>query len=83
MTTKNIDELTLDEIREQMALYQRLYYKKRRETDPEFVEKKRERDRQLYHEKKKVKAEKGELKNFNYNRQYNSENIMLITPVVQ
>ena len=37
---KNIDELTLDEIREQMALYQRLYYKKR-ETDPEFVEKKR------------------------------------------
>jgi hypothetical protein len=25
---KNIDELTLDEIREQMALYQRLYYKK-------------------------------------------------------
>jgi hypothetical protein len=38
---KNIDELTLDEIREQMALYQRLYYKKRRETDPEFVEKKR------------------------------------------
>ena len=29
MTTKNIDELTLDEIKEQMALYQRLYYKGR------------------------------------------------------
>ena len=78
---KNIDELTLDEIREQMALYQRLYYKKRRETDPEFVEKKRERDRQLCHEKKKVKEENGEVKNYNYNRKYNSENIMLIAPV--
>jgi hypothetical protein len=78
---KNIDELTLDEIREQMALYQRLYYKKRRETDPEFVEKKRERDRQLYHEKKKVKEENGEIKNYNYNRKYHSENIMLIAPV--
>ena len=82
MTTKNIEDLTLDEIREQMALYQRLYYKKRRETDPEFIERKRERDRQLYHEKKKVKEEKGEGKNFNYNRKYNAENIMLIAPAV-
>ena len=55
--------------------------KKRRETDPEFVEKKRERDRQLYHEKKKVKEENGEIKNYNYNRKYHSENIMLIAPV--
>ena len=82
MTTKNIEDLTLDEIREQMALYQRLYYKKRRDTDPEFIEKKRERDRQLYHEKKKVKEEKGHVKKFNYNRKYNAENVMLIAPTV-
>lgn len=77
---KNIEDLTLDEIKEQMALYQRLYYKKRREIDPDFIERKRERDRQLYHEKKKVKEEKGELKNFNYNRKCNADNIMLIAP---
>ena len=74
MTTKNIEDLTLDEIREQMALYQRLYYKKRREIDPEFVVKKRERDRQLYHEKKKVKEEKGKLKTL-----ITTENTMLKT----
>lgn len=39
MTSKNVDELTFDEIKEQMALYQRLYYKKM-ETDPSFVERK-------------------------------------------
>ena len=51
---KSVDNLTLEEIKEQMALYARLYCKKRREIDPEFIERKRERDRQLYHEKKKV-----------------------------
>ena len=44
--------MTIEEIREQLALYNRLYYKKRRE-DKEYVEKKRaSRDRYL--EKKKM-----------------------------
>ena len=30
MSTKNIDDLTIDEIKEQMALFTRLYYKKKR-----------------------------------------------------
>ena len=79
---KSVDDLTLEEIKEQMALYARLYYKKRRETDPEFIERKRERDRQLYHEKKKAKEQSGEIKSFNYNRKYSTENMMLITPNV-
>ena len=49
---------------------------------PEFIERKRERDRQLYHEKKKVKEQNGESKSFNYNRKYSTENMMLITPDV-
>ena len=44
--------------------------------------KKRERDRQLYHEKKKAKEEKGEGSKYNYNRKYNVENIMLIASAV-
>ena len=79
---KSVDNLTLEEIKEQMALYARLYYKKRRETDPEFIERKRERDRQLFHEKKKAKEQSGESKSFNYNRKYSTENMMLITPDV-
>ena len=49
---KHIDELSLDEIKEQMALYQRLYYKKKSQEDPEYLERKRERQRQQYREKK-------------------------------
>ena len=52
MTTKKIDELTLDEIKEQLALYQRLYYKVRKETDPEYVQKRREKDRHRKSQKK-------------------------------
>lgn len=37
---KNPEEMTLDEIKEQLALYSRLYYHKRRE-DPDYMVKKR------------------------------------------
>ena len=46
------DDLTLDEIKAQLALYQVLYVRKRKEIDPEYAEKLRERDR-LRHEKKR------------------------------
>ena len=46
------EDMTMDEIREQLALYNRLYYNKRRE-DKEYLEKKKaSRDR--YVEKKKM-----------------------------
>ena len=46
------EDMTIDEIREQLALYNRLYYNKRRE-DKEYLDKKRaSRDRYL--EKKKM-----------------------------
>ena len=81
MTTKNIDELTIDEIKEQMALYQRLYYKRKMETDPTFVERKRELGRQKYERKKEKLVAEGKLKP--YNKKYNSDNLMYATPIVQ
>ena len=38
MSTKHIDDLTIDEIKEQMALFTRLYYKKKKVEDPEILE---------------------------------------------
>ena len=38
---KNPEELTMDEILEQLAIYNRLYYKKRRE-DEAYMQKKRD-----------------------------------------
>ena len=54
--TKKPEDMPLDEIREQMTLFSRLYYHKRKEEDPEYIEKVRERKRitgkALYHKKK-------------------------------
>ena len=72
---KNIDELTLEEIKEQMALYQRLYYRKKKETDPEFMERNRELGRQKYVRKKERMGYEPKT-----NKKYDSENLMLIKP---
>ena len=50
--SKKLEELTLEEIKAQMSIYQTLYYKKRKQEDPEFAEKIRERDRQRYYKKR-------------------------------
>ena len=50
MTSKSV-ELSLEEIKEQLAFYHRLYYLKRKE-DPVYAEKKRETARR--HRKKKA-----------------------------
>ena len=71
------DDLTLDEIKAQLALYQVLYVRKRKETDPEYAEKLRERDR-LRHEKKR-RAE-GKKPRVPANKKYDMDNLMLITP---
>ena len=67
----------MDEIKEQLALYQRLYYKKKIEDDPEYLIKKRERQRRQYREKKvREGGEKKTPKN-DYNRKYFGDNCML------
>ena len=50
---KSPEDMTIDEIRQQLALYQRLYYNKRKE-DEQFMQKKREA-RLRHNQKKKIK----------------------------
>ena len=50
--SKKLEDLTLEEIKAQMSIYQTLYYKRRKQEDPEFAAKIRERDRQRYHKKR-------------------------------
>ena len=46
--TKTIEELanslTLEQVKEQMALYHRLYHKLRKEQDPEYIKRKTRRN---------------------------------------
>ena len=55
-TQKKPEDMPLAEIKEQMALYCRLYYHKRKEEDPEYMDTVRARKRitgkALYHKKK-------------------------------
>ena len=50
--TKTIEELanslTLGQVKEQMALYHRLYHKLRKEQDPEYIKRKNEKERERY-----------------------------------
>lgn len=72
-TIENIDELSLDQIKEQMALYQRLYYRKKKETDPAFMERNRELGRQKYVRKKERLGIEPKS-----NKKYDGENLMLL-----
>ena len=82
MATKRIEDLTIEEIKEQMALYQRLYYHKMKE-DPEYMEKKREYWREIKRAKReKMKQLEGDTKPKNEsNRKYKGDNFILISPV--
>ena len=91
--TKKPEDMTLDEIKEQMALFSRLYYHKRKEEDPEYIEKVREGKRitgkALYHKKKaereakeaQDRMEKGEPEpeksNYHPSRKYKTEYAMV------
>ena len=89
----NPHELTLEEIKVQIALFQRLYYQKMKQ-DPEFVARKnekaricnarrRDRERQLRPPKEKVeKPEKQPRKPpvNDYNRKYYDEELKLLPP---
>ena len=79
MSTKHIDDLTTDEIKEQMALFTRLYYKNKKAEDPEFLERKRALDRQRYHRKKEEQGTVNQLPKNDYNRKYKGNNLMLVS----
>ena len=49
---KSLDDLTLDEIKAQLSIYQTLYQKKRRQVDSVYRKKEKERRRKKYYLKK-------------------------------
>ena len=80
--TKKLEDLTLDEIKAQLAIYHNLYQKRRKKEDPEYLEKERERGRQKYYRKK----ERERVKNPNPepkvgNRKYNYSEVLLVDVV--
>ena len=72
---KKPEDLTLDEVREQMALYQRLYYKLRMQ-DPDYATALRERKRLS---KQRIKEAKGGQVKMLPNQKYSMENMAVIT----
>lgn len=60
MTTKKPEDLTLEEVKEQMSLYQRLYYLKTKNS-PEHVEARRQTKRRYYLKKKQERDEQRKL----------------------
>ena len=72
---KKPEDLTLDEVREQMALYQRLYYKLRMQ-DPDYATAVRERKRLS---KQRIKEAKGGQVKMLRNQKYSMENMAAIT----
>ena len=81
MSSKKPEDLTLDEIQEQMALYQRLYYYRTRDN-PEMRENIKESKRRYYQKKKAEKEEQKRLEQENsdepppernYNRKYRKD----------
>lgn len=80
MSSKKPEDLTLDEIKEQMALYQRLYYYRTRDN-PDMKESRKESKRR-YYQKKKAEKEQKKLEETNsdepppernYNRKYKKD----------
>ena len=60
MATKKPEDLTIEEIREQMSLYQRLFYQKMK-TSPEYQEARRQTKRKHYYKKKAEREEQKKL----------------------
>ena len=60
MTTKKPEDLTIKEIREQLSLYQRLFYQKMK-TSPEYQEARRQSKRKHYLKKKQEREEQRKL----------------------
>ena len=78
MLTIKIEDMTLDQIKAQASFYQNLYQKKRRETDPEWHEKEKERRKQA--ERKRREAKGVEKKSSPANKKYDFSQIMVAIP---
>ena len=74
--TKTIEELanslTLEQVKEQMALHHRLYHKLRKEQDPEYIKRKNEKERERYW-KNKAKDEPKKC-----NKKHNDTEFMIL-----
>ena len=73
--SKKLEDLTLEEIKAQMSIFQTLYQRKRREIDPEYAEKIRQKDRDRYYKRKEAE---GKLPKKEGNRKYHNEGLMLV-----
>ena len=73
---KKPEDLTLDEVREQIALYQRLYYKLRMQ-DPDYATATRERKGLS---KQRMKEARGDKIKSVPNRKYSMDIMAVITP---
>ena len=60
MAMKKVEDLTLEEVKEQMSLYQRLYYYKTKNSD-KHIEGRRESKRKYYQKQKAKKEEQKRL----------------------
>ena len=60
MSSKKPEELTIEEIREQMSLYQRLYHHKMKDT-PEYQEARKQSKKRYYYKKKQEREEQKKL----------------------
>ena len=60
MTTKKPEDLTIEEIRGQMSLYQRLYHHKMKNT-PEYQEARKQSKKRYYYKKKAEREEQKRL----------------------
>ena len=60
MSSKKPEELTIEEIREQMSLYQRLYHHKMKDT-PEYQEARKQSKKRYYYKKKAEREEQKRL----------------------
>ena len=82
MTMVTPEDMTLEEIKEQLALYNRLYYQKRRH-EKDFMETKR-LSAIRHHRRKKlnemVDDEKIELKDINYENEHDKPTVKATKP---
>ncbi len=60
MSVRKPEDLTIEEIKEQMSLYQRLYHQKMKDT-PEYQEARRQSKRKSYLKKKAEREEQKKL----------------------
>ena len=56
ISKNDIDELlntlTFDQVREQLSLYNKLFYEMRKRNEPDYMEKRRKREKNRYYTKK-------------------------------